>query len=100
MAVAVCLNRISMVIWKATLAVADTQKISVPQGARFLCAREQQQDICVWFACDPTQPSEQRTLLVLGTGHATRDLNGCSYIGTASLLRGGLIFHVFEKVEP
>lgn len=80
-------------IWKIALRGADVQTIDVPVGAEFLCAREQRDDICVWFRCDPSQPVEQRKVAIVGTGNPA-PADG-RYIGTASLLNGSLIFHVF-----
>lgn len=80
-------------IWKTTLAVADVQQIQVPAGAEFLCAKEQQGHICVWFRCDPSAPIEPRKIAIVGTGHPA-PADG-RYLGTASLHGGELMFHVF-----
>jgi hypothetical protein len=80
-------------IWKEVLRPADVQEISVPAGAEFLCAREQHEQICVWFRCDANQPKVPRRLAIVGTGNpAPQDGR---YIGTASLRGGQLMFHVF-----
>ena len=83
-------------IWKTVLRPADVQEITVPAGAKFLCAREQHEEICVWYRCDPDQPKVPRGVAIVGTGHPAPD-DG-KYIGTASLRGGALMFHVF--VEP
>lgn len=80
-------------IWKTTLKPADVQAIDVPAGSELLCAREQHEQICVWFRCDPDQPRETRNIAIVGTGHNTPD--GGRYLGTASLKGGQLIFHIF-----
>ncbi len=80
-------------IWKAELAPADEQEIAVPVGSEMLCAREQQDKICVWFRCDPSAPKEMRKFTVAPTGHQA-PADG-RYLGTASLIDGQLIFHVF-----
>lgn len=84
-------------IWKAQLAALDVQEIETPKGAEFLCAREQGNEICVWFLCEPNAPREKRMIAVVGTGHPAPD-DG-SYLGTASLDGGSLIFHVFEVLS-
>ena len=86
------------VIWKAALQPVDAQQIEVPAGAELLCAREQYEQICVWFRCDPTAPKEKRDIAIVGTGHDAPGNEG-RYIGTASLHGGNLIFHVFERVS-
>lgn len=84
-------------IWKATLKPIDAQQIEVPEGAELLCAREQHEQICVWFRCNPSAPKELRDIAIVGTGHPAPNSEG-RYIGTASLMGGNLMFHVFERV--
>jgi len=80
-------------IWKVVLKVTDVQEISVPAGAELLCAREQREDICVWFRCDPSAAIEPRKIAIVGTGNPA-PADG-RYLGTASLRGGQLMFHVF-----
>lgn len=84
-------------IWKAVLEPADLQKIDVPFSAELLCAREQHDQICIWFKCDPGVQKEARSVSIVGTGHPAPDGN-VRYLGTASLHGGQLMFHVFEHV--
>lgn len=84
-------------IWKITLKPIDTQEIEVPHGARMLCAREQYEQVCVWFICDPDAPKEKRGIAIAGTGHPAPEPQDAQYIGTASLQGGTLMLHVFEK---
>lgn len=84
-------------IWKIILRPTHTQEIEVPVGAEILCAREQIEQICIWFRCDPTAANETRTIDIVGTGHPASDGR---YVGTASLSGGQLIFHVFERAQP
>lgn len=86
-----------MNIWKTVLEVKNFQEIKVPEGAEFICAREQYEDICVWYRCDPEAPLEKRGIYVHGTGHSMID-DTAKYIGTASVAGGKLIWHVFERV--
>lgn len=83
-------------IWKATLLRIITQDIEVPTGAEMLCAREQHDEMCVWYRCDPEAPKERRTIAICGTGHRAPDGR---YLGTCALQGGTLQFHVFE-VSP
>ena len=88
-----------LTIWKAVLPWEAEPAIEVPQGADLLCAREQNEEICVWFRCDPKMVKEKRTLIVCGTGHPTAPHAAAArYLGTASLRGGKLMFHVFEKL--
>ena len=83
-------------VWKAVLKPADVQAIEVPEGAELLCAREQHEQICVWFRCNPAAPKTERDVAIVGTGHPAPP-DG-RYLGTASLRGGQLMFHVFERV--
>lgn len=85
-------------IWKQELRIVDTQEIEVPGGARFLCAREQGDQVCVWFLCDPSAARVKRTIHVCGTGHNAREYSHAEYIGTAVVHGGMLVWHVFEKI--
>lgn len=84
-------------VWKAPLSLMTEQTIEVPIGAEFLCAREQGEDIAVWFRCDPEAPKDLRTIVLCGTGHHAPPESEARYLGTASLLRGSLMFHVFLR---
>jgi hypothetical protein len=85
-------------IWKTVLKLTDVQQIKVPAGAEILCAREQNEQICVWYRCDPRAPDVHRTLHIVGTGNGGPSDAG-RYLGTASLRQGQLIFHVFEMED-
>ncbi len=76
----------------STLATGDAQ-IEMPYKHRILTAREQGDDICVWAEVDTTSPMIARRFRVVGTGH---DAPGdATYIGTAMLLGGRLVLHVY-----
>lgn len=83
-------------IWKLTLNEA-LARVEVPKGTEFLTAREQNDQICVWFLCDPDAPKEARTLEICGTGSAGSDGR---YLGSCHLRGGAFIFHVFEITGP
>ena len=85
-------------IWKSVLESTDVQEIEVPQGAEMLCAREQYDQIAVWYRCDPHAPKEQRKIAICGTGHPAPAIDQSRYLGTGSLRGGQLILHVFEQV--
>lgn len=89
-----------LVIWKRVLDGVDEQEIEVPAGARMLCAREQNEKICVWFRCnpDPAIARVKRTIVIAGTGQAAPEYLDANYLGTAVLYDGSLVFHVFEKL--
>lgn len=87
-----------MVVWKQPLDIKPVCELVVPVGAVFLTAREQNDQICVWYLCNPALARETRTLRVLGTGNGSLDFNEPAkrYLGTAMLHGGTSVWHVFE----
>ncbi len=81
-------------IWKAVLEQKDVQEIDVPENATLITAREQNNELCVWFICNPDYPMTKRKIAIVGTGHPVPDAS--RYIGSGHLLDGCLVFHVFE----
>lgn len=84
-------------IWKIALSPIDKQEVQIPDGAQLLCAREQHDTICIWFACDPRAPTVPRRIAIVGTGHPA-PLQG-QYLGTAHMLGGRAVFHIFIDPE-
>lgn len=82
-------------IWKATLQPTDIQDIEVPEDAELLTARDQHEQLCVWFKCDPSKPPSKRRIVICDTGHAAPE--GSRYVGTGFLQGGALVHHVFER---
>lgn len=81
-------------IWKETIRPIHEQEVMLPKGAEILCAREQWEQPCIWFRCDPMAEKEPRKIAIAGTGHAAPDGR---YLGTAMLQNGALVLHVFEQ---
>ena len=80
------------------LKVADQQYVEMPYGAQILSAHVQAGQICLWALVDPEQPPEQRSVVVLGTGHPAPSFIGrMLFIGTVLLSGGSLVFHVFAS---
>jgi hypothetical protein len=86
-------------IWKATLKLTDVQLVEIPEGGEILCAREQHDQICIWYRCNPDARKVGHKVAIVGTGHPSPE-DG-NYIGTAFLRGGSLVFHVFvAPVQP
>lgn len=83
-------------IWKVVLKATDVQDIEVPANAELLTARDQLEQICVWFKCNPNNPMTKRRVAIIGTGHPAPE--GARYVGTGFLHGGQFVFHVFEDV--
>lgn len=82
-------------IWKTILKVADVQDIEIPEDAEILTARDQMEQMCIWFKCNPNNPMTKRRIAIVGTGHAAPE--GARYVGTGFLHGGQLVLHVFER---
>lgn len=82
----------ALTVYKAVIG-PHLKEFLAPRGAEILTAREQGDDICVWFRCDPGAPIEKRRIEVCATGHKAPSGR---YIGSAHLSGGALVFHVFE----
>lgn len=83
-------------IWKAVLEPSGKQEIKIPAKAVILTAREQGDNIAIWYLCDPDAPRSPRTIYIFGTGEPITDASAMRHLGSASLKGGRLIFHVFE----
>lgn len=84
-------------VWKYTI---DCPHIDAPIGAKWLCAHEQGNDVCVWAEVDQENFSlVTHTLEVYGTGHTikTPSLHR-KYLGTCFLENGSLVLHVFVNL--
>ncbi len=71
------------------------QDLELPAGSKILSLQTQSDIPCLWILVDPEKDKVKRTFETFATGEeippAPRE-----YIGTFQLLRGGLVFHVFE----
>ena len=83
-------------IWKYTLEDPN-QKIDMPKDAKILTVQEQHGLPCIWAEVDKDAPLEERTFVVVGTGHDIDFSNG-EYIGTYLICNDNLVWHVYELV--
>lgn len=85
------------VIWKYSL--SDRTTLEMPAGAQILSVQGQGMDICMWAQVHPNRRVVKRQFVVYGTGHPIPDDEDFTYVGTAQLANGGLVFHVFEIAQ-
>jgi hypothetical protein len=73
--------------------------ISMPKGAEILSVQNQNGNIAIWALVIPSNEPEQRCFEIYGTGHPMHCDMGIerNFIGTVQI--GGLVFHVFERVN-
>lgn len=84
-------------IWKFPIVVTDDQEVEMPEGARIVTVQVQKGTLNLWAIVDPSAPLKKRHIKVVGTGHSQSSLSSLSYIGTAQMMEGTLIWHVFEE---
>lgn len=82
-------------IWKYALEIGDTNLIQMPEGAEALTVQTQHGSLCLWAKVNPDVELEDRLFVIHGTGHAIKDAQE-TYIGTAQMADGALVWHVFE----
>ena len=82
-------------IYKYEIAITDCQTIQLPVGATILCAQMQDSHLCLWADVDTLKETEDRVILVYGTGHETRDIPQ-RYISTVQDRE--FVWHVCERL--
>jgi len=88
-----------MEIWKYTIHPGLTSH-TMPENAKWLFAREQEDQFCAWALVAPNAPPVTREIFTVGTGHPI--LTGMrlgEYLGSAYWHKGALIFHAFEVAQ-
>ena len=80
-------------IWRYII-TPNTLFYSMPEGAKILTVKEQNGEVCIWAEVNPDEKIEMRKIMVYGTGHSVPP-EPQEYIGTAHLMGGGLVLHVY-----
>lgn len=86
-------------IFKYPLQTRDEQTLQMPRDSSPLCV-QMQGGPCLWAVVDDAQPTEPRTVRMIGTGHPIPDADTLVYVGTYQLHGGALVFHVFMGSTP
>lgn len=72
-------------------------EVELPVGATILKVDEQHGNIMLWALVDPTQKSEARQVVVIGTGNEIRTpTERLNFINTFFIQGGLFVFHAFE----
>lgn len=80
-------------VWKFTIGIIGEQSLDVPEGVRFIHARQHLQTIDLWAEVDTEADTVPRRIRVHGTGHPQDP--GWDYIGTTFDDPVGLVWHVY-----
>jgi len=82
-------------IWKYELQTTQEQEFIVPGGGKVLCVQVQNETPCVWMLVEPEAKTKPHRIHLYPTGMSFVS-TGLTYIGTVQLLRGQLVFHIFD----
>ncbi len=86
-----------MRIFKYEIPVEDYIELEMPEGAMILSVQSQFDKPCIWALVNSGLPKEKRKFRMIGTGHMiTETLKELKFIGTFQLMKGALVFHLFE----
>lgn len=73
----------------------DPYALDIPKGASPVHVEcFDPYEVMVWFEVDTLAEAEERTFIVVGTGQAIPD--GATHVGTAAVLGGALVWHLYE----
>ena len=89
-------------IWKFEVKVDNKQTLSLPKGAEILTIQTQGNNPFLWVLVNALEEeTEERVFETFGTGHDVYCDMGIErkYIGTYQMMGGGLVFHVFERIN-
>jgi hypothetical protein len=84
-------------VWKYRLVWEEIQKITMPYGAEILCIQLQDGIPTAWVRVDEDSEPSERTIAVVGTGHAAPGYAEARYIDTVQ--KDGFVWHFFEPRE-
>lgn len=84
-------------VFKYEMPIDDTAVIMMREGAEILHFGAQYDKPMMWalVPADPNHPVEPRTFRSAGTGHPIAAEDRPRYIGTAHLMRGTFVLHLF-----
>ena len=85
-------------IYKYDLTLSGEQEIEMSEDAQILSVQTQYEKICIWVLFDTKQKMVKRKFIVKGTGHPIDEKN-MKYIGTTQMMKGNLVWHVFEDLR-
>ena len=86
-------------IYKYRIAETDVQLVNIPVGARILnVGLDPGGDLCLWALVDKSRDPLPRTINIYGTGHPLPDdMTNLVYLGSVTMQRTRLVWHVFEN---
>lgn len=87
-------------VFKYPVKIDDRVSIKMRKGAQLLSFQTQGEQPCIWALVRETKEMETRHFRFAGTGHPIEeDSSSLQFIGTAQMMGGALIWHLFEVVK-
>ena len=86
------------IIRKFTLSVGRTE-IGLPKGSDVLSVQYQYEKITLWVLVPDDTLMEDRTFLVVGTGHTIHIEVSLLFIDTIQSNDGHFVLHIFEELS-
>ena len=83
-------------IWKYRINLAERQTITVPAGGQILCVKVQYDAIAIWSEVETDNPTEERTIVIRGTGQPFHMPRGEHFCYLDTVLLGDFVWHVYE----
>jgi len=87
-------------IWKFKI-IPGPFSIMMPKGAEVIHVETQRDEGCMWVLVDPIAEKDDRYFEVFGTGENIHYDMGVDrkHLGTFLLHGGGLVLHLFERIN-
>ncbi len=85
-------------IHKQHLEITGSQKIKLPIGSKILSVGNQNEKLCIWYACSTEGDIIEKNIVIFGTGHQIWPSFDGKFIGTVIMANGQLVWHVFEEI--
>lgn len=83
------------VVWKQSID-AFKEAYEFPKDTKFLKVDFQNDELQLWYQCDPDAPKEYRFIRRYTTGAKIYDPERLIYIGTAMTNNQAFVIHVYE----
>lgn len=92
-----------MVIFKyqLQLEVGVEQTFEMPRHATIISLQNQRENICIWALVNSSNQPEERTFVIVGTGHPIHFSTAAfKHVDTVQMLGGDFVWHIFERMVP
>jgi len=74
--------------------VGQPQTVNMKKSAKILSSAMQNDKLCIWAIVDTESPDEQRSFIIIGTGHNLASSFKLNYISTVQ--DSPYVWHLFE----